>query len=131
VAGFAVPDSVGELQELFEMVVSWRDSTLANDVDARQGLVLAGYGLGAQRAEALGREMRAVDVEFGLALLCKWPLKPETNAELLEQMDRVRADTVAAVSQGQRVEVDPSFLRLSLDELYDRLGTEGPPLAAA
>lgn len=121
---------MGQLRELFEMVVTWGDRSLADDRDATQRLVLAGYGLGAQRAEALGREMRAIDVEYGLALLCKWPLKPEASPALSEEIGRARDNIIPAASEGLRVDIDPSLLTSSLDELYERLGTDGPPLAA-
>jgi hypothetical protein len=130
VAGFDVPDSVGQLRELFQMVLTWGDPSLTDDPDATERLVLAGYGLGAQRAEALGREMRAIDVEWGLAFLCKWPLKPEVSPALLEEVGRFRENTIPAASQGLYVDIDPDILTSSLDELYERLGADGPPLAA-
>jgi hypothetical protein len=129
VAGFDVPDSVGQLRGLFEMVVTWGDRSLADDRDAAERPVLAGYGLGAQRAEALGRQMRSIDVEYGLALLCKWPFKPEVSPALLEEIDRARDNIIPVASEGLRVDIDPSLLTSSLDDLYERLGTDGPPLA--
>ena len=131
-ADLAIPDPLWQLRELFETIVSWGDRTLAEDAEARQHLVRAGYGLGAQRAEALGREMRAIDVEYGLALLCKWPIKPDISPALQEQAELVRAAIVPQASEGQRVALDQSVFTSSLDDLYALIiETGGPPLAAA
>ena len=104
---FAIPDSLRGLTELFELVVSWRDQTLADDAEARQRLVRAGYTVGAQRADALGREMRAIDVEYGLALLCKWPIKPEIGLAARQQMEAVRANIVPKASEGEPLDLRP------------------------
>lgn len=130
-ADFAVPDSVGHFIELFEAVLASGDPRLADDPEANRRLVLAGYGLGAQRADALGREMRADDVEYGLALLCKWPIKPEIEPALLDRVNSLRAEIVPVASRWQHVEIDPGALTLTLDQLYDHLGSEGPLLIAA
>jgi hypothetical protein len=129
VADFDVPDSVGQMRGLFENIVAHGDPDLAADSYATQRLVSAGYRLGSQRAEALGRELRPIDVEFGLALLCKWPIKPEVHPDLLAQMDESREAIVALASEGAAIDIDPELLILRLDELHDRLETEGPPLA--
>jgi hypothetical protein len=129
-AELGYPESVARHRGLFTFVVSWGDRKLVLDRDSRRRLVHAGYRLGAQRAEALGREMRAIDVEYAIAFLCKWPLKPEAGPRISEALSGVREEIVAVASEGRRVDIPEGLLTPSLDLLYDNLHADEPPLAA-
>lgn len=104
---------------LFGRIIAER---LQEDEDIADVLV-GSSRLARRRSDLLGREVLPLDVEYVLAMLCWWPMKPEVSDQVVKALRQFRGPLFSGVAADPAMdrldEIPDAALTLSIEELYE------------
>jgi hypothetical protein len=102
-------------------VITERESLREHeDIDT---IIAAGVHLAERRAEAFGREPTQADLEYGLSILCVWPIKTRPPDQVIDLLVALRQQAFSGVAAGDFTALDSLVpeptLTSSKEELAD------------